>query len=452
VLDALANRPRALQHALPMPSPPPSLAELRALTAALRAGAPGAPGSVLSVIGEAVRVSLPGARIGARVRLGDDVLAEIVAFDGLEAVALPLTPASGLTSGSPVVVLDAAAHLHASTAVLGRVLDALGEPVDGGPPLPPERDWPLTRPAPDPLTRRPIERPLPLGVRVVDAVCTLGAGQRIGLQAGPGAGKTTLLAQVAATTAADVVVLGLVGERGREAAELLARLSPAARARTVVVLSRADDPPLRQLRAAECATSLAEYFRAQGRDVLLLVDSLTRVARAIRVVGVSRGEPATRRGYPPSLSTLLPALLERAGNDAVGTLTALYAVLVEGDDLDDPVAEEARGLLDGHLTLDPAMAGAGLFPAIAVGRSVSRCMAQVVPPAHLAAARTLRRWLAAAELRRDLHAVGAYQRGADPDFDAFLQRRGALERFLRQPPEETTRLDQTQARLAELVL
>jgi flagellar biosynthesis/type III secretory pathway ATPase len=147
----------------------------------------------------------------------------------------------------------------------------------------------------------------------------------------------------------------------------------------VVVLSRADDPPLRQLRAAECATALAEYFRAQGRDVLLLVDSLTRVARAIRVVGVSRGEPATRRGYPPSLSTILPALLERAGNDAVGTLTALYAVLVEGDDLDDPVAEEARGLLDGHLTLDPAMAGAGLFPAIAVGRSVSRCMAQVGP-------------------------------------------------------------------------
>lgn len=430
---------------------PASLAELRALTAAIRARAPGAAGSVLGVVGNAVRVSLPAARLGARIRLGPDILAEIVAFDGLEAIALPLTPAPGLISGMPVTPDEASPHLHASEALLGRVVDGLGAPADAGPPLPEPRDWPLTRPAPDPLTRRPVTRPLALGIRVVDALCTLGAGQRIGLQAGPGAGKTTLLAQVATTCAADVVVLGLIGERGREAGELWARLSPQARARTIVVLSRADDPPLLQLRAAETATALAEFFRAQGRDVLLLMDSLTRVARAIRSVGVSRGEPATRRGFPPSLSTLLPALLERAGNDERGTLTALYAVLVEGDDFDDPVAEEARGLLDGHIALDPALAGAGLFPAVSVGRSVSRCMAHVVEPAHLAAARTLRRWLAAAEARRDLLAIGAYQRGSEPDVDAWLLRRAAIETFLRQTPAETTDFGQTQRRLAELV-
>lgn len=291
---------------------------------------------------------------------------------------------------------------------------------------------------------------MPLGVRCLDALCTLGAGQRIGLQAGPGAGKSTLLAQVAARASADVVVLALIGERGREAGELLARLTPAARARTIVVLARADEPPLAQLRAAEAATAIAERFRAEGRDVLLLLDSLTRVARAIRTVGVSIGEPATRRGFPPSLSTTLSALLERAGNDAHGTLTGLYTVLVEGDDADDPVAEEARALLDGHVALDAGLAGAGFFPAVAIGRSVSRCMAQVVEAEHAAAAARLRRWLAAGEARRDLVAIGAYQRGSEPDLDAYLARRTALEAFLRQSPGEIADYAETVRRLRAL--
>ncbi|MCK6570557.1 FliI/YscN family ATPase [Myxococcota bacterium] len=429
---------------------PASLRDVRALTAALEAGASPAPGSVLAVVGNAVRVAWGGARLGARVRLGGETLAEVVAFDGLEATVMPLGAMRGLTAGAPVTVEASEPALHASEAVLGRVLDGLGTPVDGGPPLPVDRHWPVDRPGPDPLTRRPVDTALPLGVRVIDALCTLGRGQRLALQAGPGAGKTTLLAQVATTSAADVVVLALIGERGREAAELLARLSPSARARTVVVLSRADDPPLLQWRAAETATALAEYFRGEGRDVLLLLDSLTRVARAVRVVGVSRGEPATRRGFPPSLSTALSALIERAGNDAHGTLTALYTVLVEGDDVDDPVAEEARALLDGHLALDAGLAGAGRFPAVAVSRSVSRCMAQVASPTHGEAARRLRRWLAAGEARADLVAIGAYQRGTDADADAWLARRDALEAFLRQRPDELSDFATTVRRLGEL--
>ncbi len=462
-ISPLGNAAPARQHAGmaasdappdPSDSLPLKPLDLRALAAAVRAGASPAPGSVLAARGPSVRVSLPSARLGARLRLGspeDGVIAEIVAFDGPEAVAMPLTPADGLVSGAPAVLLEDAASLHVSEALLGRVIDGLGRPVDGLSPLPSVRDWPLRRPAPDPLTRRPVDRPLPLGVRVIDALCTVGAGQRLALQAGPGAGKSTLLSQVASRAAADVVVLALIGERGREAGELLAKLSAEARARTVVVLSRADDPPLLQVRAAEVATAIAERFRSEGRDVLLLLDSLTRVARAIRSVGVSAGEPATRRGFPPSLSTVLSALLERAGNDADGTLTALYTVLVEGDDSDDPVAEEARALLDGHLALDAGLAGAGRFPAVAVGRSVSRCMAQIADPAHQTAAFTLRRWLAAADARRDLLAIGAYQRGAEPDVDAFQSRRGPIEAFLRQSPAEVADYAETVRRLCALV-
>jgi flagellum-specific ATP synthase len=435
------------------------LTPLAALAARVRADAVDAQpdvGQVIGARGPAVRVSLPHARVGARLRAyaagpdGRDAVLEIVGFDGLDAVALPLTPLRLLSSGQPVVLEAAEPVAPCGEAVLGRVLNALGEPVDGGPPLPAdEPSRPLWGEAPDPLTRRPVDRPLPLGVRALDAFTTLGAGQRVALEAGPGAGKTTLLAQIAARAAAQVVVLALVGERGREVSAYLSQLAPA-RHRTVVVLARADEPPLAALRAAECATAIAEGFRSRGADVLLLVDSLTRVARAIRAVGLAAGEPPTRRGYPPSLSTVLPRLLERAGNDAAGTLTALYAVLVEGDDRDDPVAEEARGLLDGHLCLDPALASAGRFPAVAIERSLSRCMAQLARPEHARAAATLRGWLAAGARRADLVAIGAYQRGAEPDVDRYLAVREPLERLLRQGPDEAAPFDDTVARLIAL--
>ncbi len=337
-------------------------------------------------------------------------------------------------------------RLPAGDGVLGRVLNALGEPLDGGPALP-EPSWPLHRRAPDPLVRAPVDRPLPTGVRVIDGLCCLGAGQRVALEAGPGVGKSTLLAQLAAQTSVDVVVLALVGERGREIGDAVRRLSPAARARTVIVAARADDPPLTWLRAAEAATALAEGFRDAGRDVLLLVDSLTRVARAVRAVGVAAGEPTTRRGFPPSLATVLAQLVERAANGPIGTLTAVYTVLTEAGGVDDPVAEEARALLDGHLVLDPRLAAAGRFPAVDPVASVSRCMADVVPPGQAQAAARVRRQLAGLARQADLLAVGAYSPGADPDADAGLAREAALEAFLRQGPTERAEFSDTAARL-----
>lgn len=422
---------------------------LGALAAAVRRGETGADGSLLAARGLVLRASLPGARVGARLALRDGALAEIVGFEGIEALALPLTPVDAPVAGDPVRVVPAELA-YAGPALLGRVVDALGRPVDGGPDLPPDRFWPLRRASPDPLTRRPVVEPLATGVRALDGLSTLGRGQRIGLHAGPGAGKTTLLAQIAQAAAVDVVVVALVGERGREVGELVARLPAEARARTVLVVARADDPPLAWLRAAETATAFAEWFRGEGRDVLLLVDSLTRVARAVRTVGVAAGEPATRRGFPPSLSTVLPALLERAANDERGTLTGVYTVLVEGDDADDPVAEEARALLDGHVTLDPRLAGAGRFPAVALTRSVSRCMESLVTPAHRDAASRVRGWVSALEAYADLISIGAYQSGARPEVDRALAKRDAIEAFLRQRPEERTPLADTVARLTAL--
>jgi type III secretion protein N (ATPase) len=420
------------------------LSDLAALAAAVRRGEATADGSVVAARGMVLRVTLPGARVGARLVLRGGGLAEVVGFEGVEALALPLTPLDAVTAGTPVVVDDAEPRVPAGPAVLGRVIDALGRAVDGGEPL--DATWPRTRPSPDPLRRRAVDAPLATGVRALDALCTLGRGQRIGLHAGPGAGKTTLLAQIARRAAADVVVLALVGERGREVAELLSALPD--RARTVTVLARADEPPLAWLRAAETATAIAEWFREDGRDVLLVVDSLTRVARAVRTVGVATGEPATRRGFPPSLSTVLPALLERAANDARGTLTGVYSVLVEGDATDDPVAEEARALLDGHVVLDTRV---GRFPALAAGRSISRCMDAIVTPAHREAASRLRSWLAALESHADLISVGAYQKGARPDVDRALEKQAAIESFLRQRPDEEAPFESTISRLVALV-
>jgi FliI/YscN family ATPase len=408
-----------------------------------------APGSLLAVRGDVLRLSLPEARLGERVRVGG-VLAEVVGFDVTEATALPLEPVGGLVSGAAVVRCEAQPCVSPSESLIGRIIDGLGRPLDGGPPLP-EATWPLHRPAPDPLTRRPVDTALPLGIRVLDALCTVGRGQRLGLEAGPGVGKSTLLRQIAAQARVDAVVIALIGERGREVGAFLARLPAEARRRSVIVLARADDPPLLWLRAAELATAVAEGFRERNQSALLLIDSLTRVARAIRTVGVAAGEPVTRRGFPVSLATAIAGLLERAANSDQGWLTALYTVLVEGDASDDPVAEEARALLDGHIALDAHLAGAGRFPAVDIARSISRCMTDVVQEPHRRAASTLRRWLAGLTRQQDLIAVGAYQRGADPDADAGLRTRDALEAFLRQGPNDIADFTDTQRRLQGLV-
>lgn len=411
-------------------------------------GAHPAPGSVLGARGPIARLCLPGARIGEQVAIGGGRY-EIVGFEGTTALALALASPEPLESGAAVRRLAEASRIHASDAVIGRVLDPLGAPLDDGPPLPPAT-WPVARRAPDPLARRPVDAALPLGVRVIDALCTLGKGQRLGLEAGPAAGKSTLLRQIAAQAAVDRVVIALIGERGREVGAFIRALPPEAQARAVLVVARADDPPLAWLRAAETATALAERFRADGHDALLLLDSLTRVARAIRTVGVAAGEPVTRRGFPVSLAPRIAQLLERAANDGRGTLTAVYTVLVEGDPQDDPVAEETRALLDGHLALDPLLAGAGHFPAVRVTRSVSRCMGDLVAPDHRRAAEILRGWLAGRERQADLIAVGAYTPGADPAADAALARAGAIDALLRQGADAPADFDATRAALIRL--
>lgn len=331
--------------------------------------------------------------------------------------------------------------------MLGRVLDGLGRPLDGEPVAAPP--WPVERAAPSPASRPPIVRPLVTGLRVIDGLLTLGEGQRVGVFAAAGVGKSTLLSQLARTAAADVIVLGLVGERGRELGDWLAALGPA-RARTVVVCATSDAPSLVRVRAASTATAVAEHFRDRGARVLLVVDSLTRVARAQREVGLSAGEPPARHGYPPSVFALLPRLVERTGTAATGSITAIYAVLVAGDDLDEPIADEVRGIVDGHVVLDRRLAQRGHFPPVDVLASVSRLFERLAPAPQREAAARLRGWLARYEEQRDLIHLGAYKAGTDRRLDEAIARQPAIEAFLRQRADEVSAEDDTRGALAAL--
>ncbi|MEO8798643.1 MAG: FliI/YscN family ATPase, partial [Polyangiaceae bacterium] len=302
------------------------------------------------------------------------------------------------------------------------------------------------------LERRMVDKSIETGVRAIDAFCTLGEGQRIGLFSGSGVGKSTLLGAVARGVSADVVVVvGLVGERGREVGEFLERaLDERGRARSVVVVATSDASALERLRAAQVATAYAEWFRDQGGRVMLLVDSLTRVARAQREVGLAAGEPPTRRGFPPSAFAILPRLLERAGQGKNGSITAIYTVLVEGNDIDEPVADEVRGVLDGHIVLDRAIAGRGRFPAVDVVTSLSRVMDAVAAAAHVKAARKVRAAVAAFEAKRDLVTLGAYSKGTDRELDDAIARIPRIEAFLSQEPSELSPFASTVAALADL--
>jgi type III secretion protein N (ATPase) len=301
------------------------------------------------------------------------------------------------------------------------------------------------------LTRRRVNRPLPLGIRAIDGLLTVGEGQRLGVFAGSGVGKSTLMGQIARQTEADVNVIALCGERGREVAEFLdTTLGPEGRARSVVVCATSDAPSLVRLRSAFVATAIAEWFRAQGRRVLFMLDSLTRVARAQREVGLAAGEPPARQGYPPSVFALLPRLLERTGTDDRGSITALYTVLVAGGDMEEPIADEVRGILDGHVVLSRELASRGHFPAIDVLPSLSRLMSTVADAPHRAAAERLRGWLAAYERHRDLIVLGAYQRGSDPGTDAAIERLDATTAFLRQNLDEAAPFAETTRRLLDL--
>jgi ATP synthase in type III secretion protein N len=415
-------------------------------------------GRVTEVTGLVIRASIPGVRVGELVTVAvgaatdPPLLAEAIGFRGDEVVLMPLGETSGVGPDSLVTPTGRPLSVGVSDAMLGRVLDGLGRPMDGGGPIPGAIPCPVDRPAPDPLARRRVSRPLPLGVRALDALLTVGEGQRIGLFAGSGVGKSTLMGQIARQTEAEVNVIALVGERGREVVDFLEEsLGPAGRARSVVVCATSDAPSLVRLRASFVATAIAEHFRAQGRRVLFMLDSITRVARAQREVGLAAGEPPARQGYPPSVFALLPRLLERTGNDARGSITALYTVLVAGGDMEEPIADEVRGILDGHVVLSREIAARNQWPAVDVLPSLSRLMSVVADSQHRAAAGRLRELLSVYERQRDLIALGAYQRGADALTDEAIARMDAILAFLRQRTDEAAPFEETRARLIELV-
>ncbi|MEQ6901951.1 FliI/YscN family ATPase [Nocardioides sp. YIM 152588] len=387
---------------------------------------------------------------------GAPLLAEVAALRPGEAICLPLGSTSGVRTGDLVRATGGPLRIRVGDALRGRVLDGLGRPVDGGPRLGAEGDGtvevPVDNTAPGALSRPRITEPLGLGVRALDALVPCGRGQRIGIMAGSGVGKSSLLSMIARGTDAAVNVIALVGERGREVREFIdGDLGPEGLARSVVVVATSDAPAVERMRAAFTATRIAEWFRDAGRDVMLMMDSLTRVAMAQREIGLSAGEPPATRGYPPSVFGLMPRLLERAGTSERGSITGLYTVLVEGDDLQDPIGDTARSILDGHVVLSRDLATAGHFPAVDVLESISRVTSAVTTPAQQETARALRRMLAAHRSVKELVEIGAYQRGADPHADAALARLPRIEAFLQQRMDDATPTARTWALLEELV-
>lgn len=380
------------------------------------------------------------------------LLAEVVALRPGAMVCLPLGGTAGVRVGDLVRHTGGPLRIRVGDTLLGRVLDGLGRPMDGGATIDhlPSVDVELA--SPPALSRPRITQPLGLGVRALDALVPAGRGQRLGIMAGSGVGKSSLLSMIARGSDAEVTVIALVGERGREVREFIdVDLGPDGLARSVVVVATSDAPAMERLRAAFTATRIAEHFRDQGKDVVLMMDSLTRVAMAQREIGLSAGEPPATRGYPPSVFGLMPRLLERAGTSAHGSITGLYTVLVEGDDLQDPIGDTARSILDGHIVLSRELATAGHFPAIDVLESISRVTSAVTSREQQETATRLRRMLAAHRSVKELVEIGAYVAGADADADAALARLPRIERFLRQRMDDLTPVDETWRRLEELV-
>ncbi|MFM7295770.1 MAG: FliI/YscN family ATPase [Planctomycetota bacterium] len=387
-------------------------------------------GRVREVVGVLVGVEGISVPVGAQLELqlaGRSLALEVLGFRDGRVLTTPLGDTAGVAPGMRVRASLAGGLAPAGDELLGRVVDAFGKPL-GGPAIQHTVRVPVRAPPPASLSRQPILEPLGTGVRALDALLPLGLGQRVGLFAGTGVGKSTLLGMLCRHASADVIVVGLIGERGREVGDFIRNvLGPEGLARSVVVAATSDEPPLVRARGALYATALAEHFRAQGKRVLLLMDSVTRYAMALREATLAAGEPPLTKGYTPTVFASLPSLLERAGTCAgEGSITAVYTVLVEGDDLNDPIADAVRGILDGHIVLSRKMADRGLFPAIDVLRSVSRLAPDICTPQHLADAAKVRGFLAAYEDAADLIQIGAYVTGSDPRVD---QARAALPRI-----------------------
>jgi flagellum-specific ATP synthase len=375
----------------------------------------------------------------------------VIGFRGSNVLSMPVESTEGIRYGNTVEALGVSPKIEVGPALMGRVLNALGEPIDDGPMPAVSLALPLDGVVRRPMDRVPIKTPLGTGIRVLDALLTVGRGQRVGIFGGSGVGKSTLIGMMTRNTEADITVVGLVGERGREVVEFLDdALGAAGRARSVVVVSTSDQSPLMRMRAALAATTIAEYFAAQGKHVLLVLDSLTRFAMAAREIGLAAGEPPTNKGYTPSVFSRLARLVERTGQFNVGSITAFYTVLMEGDDQQDPIVDAVRSLLDGHIVLSRVLAAEGWYPPIELLDSISRLMPAVTQPAHREHAALLRKMLAVYARSEDLVRIGAYKPGSDPDLDRALRARGAMRAFMTQDSHEQVHFADCVNRLAQL--
>ena len=405
-------------------------------------------GKVVNVVGLTIESNGPDAKLDDLCRIivdeetGKYVSAEVIGFKDGKTLLMPFDNTEGIGSGCIVENLGYPLSVSVGEEMLGMTLDGIGRPINGEE-YQGTASYPIEAPAPDPLKRVIISDPLPLGVKAVDGLMTIGKGQRIGIFAGSGVGKSTLLGMFARNTKADINVIALIGERGREVREFIERdLGEEGMRRSVLVVATSDKPALVRRKAAQTATAIAEYFRDQGRDVLLMMDSLTRFSMAQREIGLASGEPPVTRGYPPSVYAQMPKLLERAGNGEVGSITGLYTVLVDGDDFNEPITDTARSILDGHIMLDRKLGHKNHYPAIDVLQSISRCMSQIATKEHKAAAGRLKNVLATYNEAEDLINIGAYKSGANQNIDYAIEKIDSINEYLCQDVDSRYTFDE----------
>lgn len=412
-------------------------------------------GSVVRTAGLLIESEGPAAAVGdfceILTRAGTVIRTQVIGFRDGRILSMPLEETTGLQPGDVITARPEAARVRVSDQLLGRVLDGFGQPMDGGPAVEASALYDLYAPPPGPLEREPISERLETGIRVIDGFLTAGRGQRVGIFGGSGVGKSTLLGSLVKNSDAEVCVLALVGERNREVRDFIEHeLGPEGMRRSVLVVATSDRPSPLRVRACFVALAVAEYFRDQGRDVLLVADSVTRLAMAQREIGLAAGEPPSQKGYTPSVFQMLPRIFERAGNFRRGSITGFFTVLVEGDDLNEPVTDAVRGILDGHIVLSRALANAGHYPAIDLLHSVSRLAPRLATPRQREAANRLREALAVLHASEDLVRIGAYAAGANPQLDAALRLENDLKQFLRQRPDERDPFEVVEARMAAL--
>lgn len=413
-------------------------------------------GKVTKVVGLTIEAEGPETHVGALCHIFSQndrmVLAEVVGFKDKQVLLMPIGDMSGIGPGNTVEAADSDLEVGVGQNLLGRVLDGLGNPIDGKGPVDIEKYYPVNSMPPNPMTRPRITQPLPLGVKCIDGLTTVGKGQRLGIFAGSGVGKSTLIGMIARNTKADINVIALIGERGREVRDFLERdLGEEGLKRSVVVIATSDQPALIRLKGALVATAIAEYFRDCGNDVLLLMDSLTRFSMAQREIGLATGEPPVTRGYTPSVYAAMPKLLERSGTSSKGSITGLYSVLVDGDDMNEPITDTARGILDGHIVLSRRLAHRNHYPAIDVLASISRVMTDIIDDEHKKSANELRRNLAIYTDAEDLINVGAYVKGSNSDIDLSIQLNKGINEFLTQETFERFSFSDTVELLKESV-